>query len=128
MQSLAGVSVDTYTLTGAGTVGTVIVPVQFLGIPQANQPITRYTFGESVNFPGNFAGSNVTAGAASTGTVIFDIASNGANFATMTFTASATAVFSGSASAFISGDVVTIIPRTTDATLANLSGFLSGAS
>jgi hypothetical protein len=128
LQSLAGVSVDTYTLTGAGAVGTAIVPVQFLGIPQATQPITRYTFGESVSFPANFTGSTVTAGTASTGTVIFDIAKNGTNFATMTFTASATAVFSGSASAFISGDVVTIIPRTTDATLANLSGFLSGTS
>jgi hypothetical protein len=129
LQSLAGLTPSTYVLTGAGAVGAFNVPIQFLGIPQATQPITRYTFGESVNFAANFAGSVCTAGAAATANMIFDVAKNGTNFATMIFAATATsATFAGTASSFVSGDVLTIIPRTTDATLANLSGVLVGTS
>ena len=129
LQDLAGLTADTYTLTGAGAAASVIVPIQFLGIPQAGQPTTRYTFGEAVSFAANFTGSPCSAGAAATAAQIFDIAKNGANFATMTFAAAgAAATFAGPAQGFISGDVLTITPRATDATLANLSGYLSGTS
>ena len=48
--------------------------------------------------------------------------------ATMTFAAaSATAAFAGGAQSCIAGDVLTIVPRRTDATLANLSGSLAGS-
>src|SRR4029077_6951548 len=57
LQSLASVTADTYTLTGDGALGAFSVGIQFLGIPQATHPITRYTFGEAVNFAVNFAGS-----------------------------------------------------------------------
>lgn len=129
LQDLSGLTADAYTLTGAGAVATVTVPIQFLGVPQAGQPITRYTFGQAVSFPVNLAGSTCSAGAAATAAQIHDIAKNGANFATMSFAAGATSVtFAGPAQSFIAGDVLTITPRATDTTLANISGYLAGTS
>lgn len=95
--------------------------------PAGGQPILRWTFGTVMTFPANFAGSLCAAATASTGTVVFDIAKNGGNFATLTFTASAAGVFSGSAASFAIGDVLTMTPRTADATLSGISGFLFGA-
>jgi hypothetical protein len=116
-------------LTGAGAVAAVRVPIQYLGVPQATQPITRYTFGEAVSFSVNLAGSSCSAGTASTAAQIFDIAKNGTNYATLSFAASGTvASFAGPAQSFISGDVLTITPQATDATLANISGYLAGTS
>ena len=127
LQSLAGLTADTYTLTGAGAIAPVTVPLQYLGTPQSGNPILRYTFGEAANFPANLTGSVATAGTASTVTTICDIALNGTNFATLTFAAAATtAAFSGTAQNFIAGDVLTIVPQRTDATLADVSGVLSG--
>src|ERR1700674_627446 len=127
LQSLAGLIVDTYVLTGAGAVMPATILFQYLGIPQIGAPVERYTFGESVNFVTNFTGSLCTAGLAATAQTIFDIAQNGTNFATMTFAIGGTAAtFSGTAASFVPGDVLTLIPRRTDATLANLSGVLAG--
>lgn len=129
LQSLAGLSPDTYTLTGAGAVAPVTVPLQYLGIPQAATPIVRYTFGETETFPANLVGSVATAGTAATAATVCDIAVNGSNFATMTFAAGATsATFAGTAQSVIAGDVLTIVPHTTDATLADLSGVLVGTT
>ena len=129
LQGLSGLTADTYTLTGAGGVAAVIVPIQFLGIPQVGQPITRYTFGEAVSFAANFVGGAGTAGIAATAAQILDIAKNGTNFATMSFAAAGTvATFAGPAQSFISGDVLTITPRATDATLADISGYLAGTT
>ena len=129
LQDLAGLTADTYTLTGAGGVASVTVPIQFLGIPQVGQPITRYTFGQAVSFAANFAGSAASAGVAATLAQTLDVAKNGTNFATMNFAAGGTvAAFAGPAQSFIAGDVLTITPRATDATLANISGYLSGTS
>ncbi len=129
LQDLAGLTADTYTLTGAGAVAVVNLPVQYLGIPQATQPITRYTFGDPGSFAANFTGSGCSAGTAATAAQTFDIAKNGTNFATMSFAASATvATFAGTAQSFIAGDVLTITPQATDATLANISGYLAGTS
>lgn len=129
LQDISTLTADTYTLTGAGAVSSTSVPIQYLGIPQASAPITRYTFAGAVSFAANLAGSICTAGVAATASTIFDIAKNGTNFATMTFAASGTtATFAGSAQSFAAGDVLTITPRTTDATLKNLSGVLIGTS
>ena len=128
-QDLSGLTASTYTLTGAGAVAGTNVPIQFLAIPQSGQPIARHTFGGPVNFAANLAGSICSAGIAATGSVTFNIAKNGVNFATAIFPASATtAIFSGSAQTFVAGDVLTITPASTDATLKNLSGYLSGTS
>jgi len=129
LQDLVALTADTYVLTGAGAVAAVTVPIQFLGVPQAAQPITRYTFGEAVSFAANLAGSSCTAGAATTAAQTFDISKNGTNYATLSFAAAGTvAAFAGPAQSFISGDVLTITPRATDATLANISGYLAGTS
>jgi len=127
LQSLAGLTADTYTLTGAGAVAAVNVPFQYLGTPPAGSPILRYTFADAVSFPASFTGSTATAGAAATASTILDLAKNGSNFATLTFAAAATSgTFAGPAQSFIAGDVLTMTARTTDATLANLSGVLAG--
>lgn len=129
LQDLSTLTADTYVLTGAGAVAAFSVPVQYLGVPQAAQPIARYTFGEAVSFAANLAGSAGTAGAPATAAQIFDIAKNAANFATLSFAAGGTvAAFAGPAQSFISGDVLTIVPRATDATLANISGYLAGTA
>jgi hypothetical protein len=130
LQSLSGLTADTYILTGAGALTPTSVPWQYLGTAvTAAAPMLRYTFGESVVFAAAFAGSAANAGTAATGTVIFDIALNGTNFATMTFAASATtATFAGTASSFAAGDVLSVMPRTSDATLLNLSGNFAGTA
>ena len=56
----------------------------------------------------------------------FDIALNGTNIATMTFPATATAGFASSTVVTVAqGDVLTLTPRTTDAQLADIAGFLA---
>jgi hypothetical protein len=57
------------------------------------------------------------------------IAKNSSNFGTMAFGIAATsATFSSSAASFAKGDVLTIIPTSTDASLANLTGTLEGST
>jgi putative tail protein len=130
LQSLADVTANTYTLTGAGAVHATNVPIQFLGIPQNGSAITRYTFGESVTLPAGLTNSVCTAGTAATASTTFNILRNGINFATMNFGIGATtATFTLAANEnFISGDVLTIVPTRTDATLADLSGYLAGTT
>jgi hypothetical protein len=58
---------------------------------------------------------------------INDIAKNGTNFATISFApGESQASFAGLAQSFVSGDVLTITPRATDASLAQISGYLAG--
>ncbi len=129
-QSLADIDASSYTLTGNGSVVPTNVSVWFLSMAiVAGRTITRYTFGEAVNFPANFVGSHVTAGIGATATVIFDIAKNMTNFGTLTFaTGALNGVLASSVSSFISGDVLTIAARTSDPTLLNISGLLAGTS
>ncbi|HEX3538133.1 MAG TPA: hypothetical protein VHU15_15345 [Stellaceae bacterium] len=129
LQSLAGLTADSYTLTGAGAVAAFNVPLQYLGIPQAGSPILRYTFADPVSFAASFTASTASAGTPATAATIFDIARNGSNFATLTFAAAATiGSFAGPAQSVIAGDVLTVTARSTDATLANLSGILAGTA
>lgn len=108
------------------------IPFQYLGSPLAAAPILRYTFPSAFSFLGNLSGCQCTVPSASTGTgtTIFDLALNGgAPFATMTFAPGHTsATFAGAAQACNGSDVLSIIPRTSDATLALLSGELFGTS
>ena len=127
LQDLSGLSADTYTLTGAGAVAAVTIPIQYLGFPQAGQPITRHTLGQALSFPADLAGSRCSAGTPAVTAQTHDIAKNGTNFATISFAPGENqASFAGSAQSFLSGDVLTITPRATDAGLAQISGYLAG--
>lgn len=80
------------------------------------------------DLPIDLAGSYGIAATASTGTVVISLRKNGFEFATLTFTSSATGVFSGAATSFGLGDVLTMVaPATADATLANISINLKGS-
>lgn len=129
-QDVAGLTADSYTLTGAGAVSSNVVPIQFLGNPQSGSPIVRFTFASATSFAAGLPGSTCTAGAAPTGARTFNIAKNGSNVGTMSFAAGATiATFAmASAQSFAAGDILTITPTSTDATLANLSGYLAGTA
>src|SRR3954447_18440950 len=85
LQDLSGLAADTYTLTGAGAVVTVTIPIQYLGTPQAGLPIARHTFGQALSLPTDLAGSTCSAGTPAVATQIHDIARNGTNFATISF-------------------------------------------
>jgi hypothetical protein len=127
LQDLSGLTSDTYVLTGAGGVATVTVPIQFLGVPQAGQPITRHTFGQAASFPADLAGSVCSAGTPAAAAQMHDIAKNGTNFATLAYAPAApSASFAGAAQSFVAGDVLTITPRATDPNLASISGYLAG--
>ncbi len=129
LQDVSGLAADTYTLTGAGVVAPVAIPIQFLGVPQASRPVTRYTFGQVLSLPANLAGSMCSAGTPATAVQVHDVGKNGTNFATITFAPGVSeASFAGFAQSFFSGDVLTITPRATDAALADVSGYLTGSS
>src|SRR5206468_2839932 len=97
----------------------------YLGAPRAGAPIVRHICDDSGTLPAGLIGSVATAGTAAAATAVFDIALNGTNIATMTFPATATAGFASStAVAIAQGDVLTVTPRSTDAQLADIAGFL----
>ncbi len=128
LQDLSGLAPEIYTLTGAGAVTTVTIPIQFLGAPQAGQPITRYTCGQTLSLPVGLAGSRCSAGTPAVTVQIHDVARNGTNFATISFApGQSQASLAGSAQNFVSGDVLTVTPRATDAALAQISGYLAGS-
>ena len=106
----------------------VTLPISLTTLPPvAGTQIIRVTVGATMRFSAALAGSVLTAASAATGTVILDIALDGTNFATAIFPASATtAIFSGIAVGASAGSVVTMTPRTNDATLELLSGYLTG--
>jgi hypothetical protein len=130
MQSLAGLTPTSYTLTGDGAVqGPAYVSGSWPGSPAAGQVVERYIFATGVTFPAGLGGSYANAGAAATAAANFTIAKNGTAIGTMSFTAGATvATFTmASTTAFAAGDVLTIAaPSPADATLANLAWTLSG--
>jgi hypothetical protein len=128
LQDLSGLAADTYTLTGAGALRAVAIPIQFLGAPQAGQPIVRHTLGEALSLPAGLAGSTCSAGTPAAAAQTHDVARNGTDFATIGFAPGASqASFAGTPQGFVSGDVLTITPRATDAGLAQISGYLLGS-
>jgi hypothetical protein len=130
MQSLAGLTPMSYTLTGDGAVqGPAYVSGSWPGSPAAGQVIERYIFAIGVTFPAGLGGSYANAGTAATAAASFAIAKNGSAIGMMSFAAGATsATFSmASPATFTAGDVLTITAASpADATLANLAWTLSG--
>jgi len=130
LQSLAGLTPTSYTLTGGGAVqGPAYVSGSWAGSPGASQVIERYIFATPVTFPAGLAGSYGTAGTAATAAASFAIQKNGSTAGTMAFAAGATSAgfTMASATSFAGGDVLTIVaPASPDATLANLAWTLAG--
>jgi len=130
MQSLAGLTPTSYTLTGDGAVqGPAYISGSWPGSPAAGQVIERYIFATAVTFSAGLGGSYGSAGTAATAVANFTIAKNGTVIGTMSFAAGATgASFTmASTATFAAGDVLTITaPSPADATLANLAWTLSG--
>lgn len=130
MQSLAGLTPTSYTLTGDGAVqGPAYVSGSWVGSPGAGQVIQRYIFATPVTFPSGLGGSYGTAGTAATAAATFTIAKNGTAVGTMDFAAgAASASFTmATATTFAAGDVLTVTaPSPADATLANLAWTLTG--
>jgi len=130
LQSLAGLTPTSYTLTGDGAVqGPAYVSGSWAGSPGISQVIERYVFATPVTFPAGLQGSYGTAGTAATTLATFAIQKNGSTVATMAFAAGATSASFAmtSATSVAGGDVLTIIaPAAPDATLANLAWTLSG--
>ena len=130
MQSLAGLTPTSYTLTGDGAVeGPAYVSGAWSGSPAAGQAVERYIFATAVTFPVGLGGSYGSAGTAASAAANFTIAKNGTSVGTMSFAAgAASASFAMAwATAFAAGDVLTITaPSPADATLANLAWTLSG--
>jgi hypothetical protein len=130
MQSLAGLTPTSYTLTGDGAVqGPAYVSGSWAGSPGAGQVVERYIFATLVTFPAGLGGSYGTAGTAAAASATFTIAKNGSATGTMVFAAgAASAGFAMStATTFAAGDVLTIsAPAPADATLANLAWTLAG--
>ncbi len=130
LQSLAGLTPTSYTLTGGGAVqGPAYVSGSWAGSPGASQVIERYIFATPVTFPAGLAGSYGTAGTAATAAASFAIQKNGSTVGTMAFAAGATSAgfTMASATSFAGGDVLTIVaPASPDATLANLAWTLAG--
>src|SRR5439155_25342151 len=78
LQSLAGLTPTSYTLTGDGAVqGPAYVSGSWTGSPGASQVIERYIFATPVAFPAPLAGSYGTAGIAATASGSFAIQENG---------------------------------------------------
>src|SRR5438067_8163764 len=91
MQSLAGLTPTTYTLTGDGAVqGPAYVSGSWPGSPAAGQVIERYIFATPVTFPSGLGGSYGNTGTAATAIASFTIAKNGSAIGTMDFAAGAT--------------------------------------
>jgi hypothetical protein len=130
LQSLAGLTPTTYTLTGDGAVeGPAYVSGSWAGSPGASQAIERYIFATAVTFRAGLSGSYGVAGTAATASASFAIEKNGTTVGTMVFAAGATSASFTMASqtSFAGGDVLTILaPASPDATLANLAWTLAG--
>lgn len=104
------------------------VPVFAPGVGTNNQKLLRIKLTRATKFPAGAANSYATASAASTGTATFTFSKNGAPFATVAYTASATGVFTQASDAtFAAGDLLEVDgPATADGTLADVGMTLYG--
>ncbi len=97
------------------------------GKPLDSELVFRWQAVRPFALPAALAGSYGSAAVASTGTIVFSIRKNGTQFATLTFTTSATGVFSGSAVDFAVGDILSIIaPPAADVSLSDININLRG--
>src|SRR5512132_3894023 len=94
-----------------------------VGKPSNGEVVLLFVAPRAFRIPANAAGSYLKAGAAATGSSVFSIQKNGAQFLTATVAGSGTtASFSSSQTDFAAGDVLKIVaPATADATLADIA-------
>lgn len=104
------------------------VPVFAPGVGTNNQKLLRIKLTRAVKFPSGAASSYATASVASTGAPVFTFNKNGAPFATVTYTASASGVWAQASDAtFAAGDLLEVDgPATADGTLADVGMTLYG--
>jgi hypothetical protein len=101
----------------------------FIGIPTASTQIKyvvlrTYTVPANFTTLGNASASLCSAGAASTGSAVFNIQHNGSNVATATFSPSSSICTFSTQAGFtlVAGDTLGVIsPASPDATLSNIS-------
>lgn len=100
------------------------------GVQPGNKVIFKFTFTRDVEFPDDFAGSDLHAGVAATAEFVYTVKKNGSDIGTITVAAAGTSgtfVTTGGATSFAANDVLELVTQTTaDATLANVSITLSG--
>jgi hypothetical protein len=110
-----------------GALNQVAPPYDILcgivGKPSNGEVVLLFVAPRAFRIPANAAGSYLKAGIAATGSSVFSIQKNGAQFLTATVAGSGTtATFSGSQTDFAAGDVLKIVaPATADATLADIA-------
>ena len=94
-----------------------------VGKPSNGEVVLLFVAPRAFRIPANAAGSYLKAGTAATGSSVFSIQKNGAQFLTATVAGSGTtATFSSSQTDFAAGDVLKIVaPATADATLADIA-------
>lgn len=129
----------TVTALGAGFAQVSVTPPYdlgffFAGSPTNGQEVFRMQAVRAFTIPDGAPGSNAIARVESTGTAVFSLRRNGAQFATVTFSAGSPTIYEGvfaydvaADEVFAEDDVFTIIaPSTADASLADISIFLKG--
>jgi hypothetical protein len=91
--------------------------------PSNSEIVLLFVAPRAFRIPANASGSQLRASTAATGSSVFSIQKNGAQFLTATVAGSGTsATFSSSQTDFAAGDVLKIVaPATADATLADIA-------
>ncbi|MBK8208656.1 MAG: hypothetical protein IPK78_00595 [Rhodospirillales bacterium] len=109
--------------TGAWSPAPYDILCGIVGKPSDGEVVLLFVAPRPFRIPANAAGSRLKAGTAATGTAVFSIQKNGAQFLTATVAVSATtATFAGSQTDFAAGDVLRIVaPATADASLADIA-------
>lgn len=149
---LANLDMNSYDLLNVGSIytdylflgGSLVVPTNvsildipffydiagfISGVPINSQVILRLPMVREISFGVDLALSKASAGTAASETTIFNIAKNGTNFGTMTFTtgASTASFVAATLTAFTIGDVLTVTgPASANATLADIGFILAG--
>lgn len=123
---------STKFLDGTGVYSAQYVVAGYLdGVFGISQIVIAYPVDRSVNFAGNFSGSQATLQTAATAAMDFSVQKNGTQIGTIHFAISGTvATFTttgGSPQSFVAADVLSIIaPASPDATAAGLGFSLAG--
>jgi hypothetical protein len=121
------------TVSTGGSVGSYNVAVELVGTPPATSTqayLALFTFTETVNFAGNFAGSQGKVGTNPTTAQTWTVNKNGSSVGTIAISTGGAVTFtttSGATVQFLTGDELTLVGASSaDATLANVSLTLQG--
>lgn len=140
---LAGYAADGVTLTKSaipvgtvstgGAIGSYNVAIELIGTPPGTSTqayLGLFTFTETVNFAGNFTGSQGKVGTNPTSAQTWTVNKNGSAVGTIAISTGGAVTFSttsGSVIQFVTGDELTLVGASSaDATLANVSVTLQG--